>query len=79
LRSLLHRVRGYALAQQRDNEGAAEALRWSLDIAEAAEESYEAALTLQASARLAGDEGASAQSRALLARLGVISTPDVPL
>ena len=57
----------------------AEALRCSLDVAREAEETYEVALTLEAMARLQGDEDAADESRGLLARLGVVSTPDVPL
>jgi ATP/maltotriose-dependent transcriptional regulator MalT len=56
LRALLHRVRGYALAQQGDTEGAAEALRWSIDIARESGETYEVARTLEAIARLRGGE-----------------------
>jgi hypothetical protein len=78
LRALLHRVRAYALAQKGDAESAAEALRWSLEIARKAEETYEAALTLEAMGRLTGEEVAAEDSRALLARLGVVSTPQVP-
>ena len=79
LRGMLHRVRAHALAQRGDAEGAAEALRWSLEIAREAEETYEVALTLESMARLQGDEEAAAESRTLLARLGVVSTPEVPL
>jgi class 3 adenylate cyclase/tetratricopeptide (TPR) repeat protein len=84
LRALLYRLRGYALAQSGDLEAADEALRQSLETARAAEETYEVALTLEAIARLAELRGVdgSAQARessALLARLGVVSTPQVPL
>ena len=84
LRALLHRLRGYALAQSGDLEAADEALQQSLETARAAEETYEVALTLEAIARLAELRGVdgSAQARessALLARLGVVSTPQVPL
>ena len=80
LRALLHRVRAYALAQRGDDEDAvAEALRWSIEIAREAEETYEAALTLEAMSRVRHDESAAAESRTLLARLGVVSTPTVPL
>ena len=78
LRALLHRVRAYALAQQGDATCMAEALRWSLDVAREAEETYEVALTLEAMARLQGDADAADESRGLLARLGVVSTPEVP-
>ena len=79
MRALLHRVRAYALAQQGDAEGAAEALRFSLEVAREAEETYEIALTLEALGRLQGDGRATAESRALLARLGVVTTPEIPV
>jgi tetratricopeptide (TPR) repeat protein len=84
LRALLYRLRGYALAQSGDLEAADEALRQSLESARAAEETYEVALTLEAIARLAelrGVDGSAEarESSALLARLGVVSTPQVPL
>jgi hypothetical protein len=72
-------VRAYALAQQGDAEGAAEALRFSLEVAREAEETYEIALTLEALGRLQGDGRATAESRALLARLGVVTTPEIPV
>ena len=80
LRGLLQR--GHALAQSGDLVAADEALRQSLETARAAEETV--ALTLEAIARLAELRGVdgSAQARessALLARLGVVSTPQVPL
>jgi len=84
LRALLHRLRAYALAQQGDLDGMEDALRYSLDTARAAEETYEAALTLEASARLKElrrEDGsvAAQEAHTLLARLGVVSTPEIPL
>ena len=84
LRALLHRLRGYALMQTQDLEAASESLGRSLEAARAAEETYELALTLEALARLAelrGDEGSATanESKMLLAGLGVVSTPAVPL
>jgi tetratricopeptide (TPR) repeat protein len=81
LRALLQRLRGYALAQSGDVQAARAALRESLATARAAEETNEAALTLEAIARLCRDPNCSEarESAALLARLGVVSTPDVPL
>lgn len=84
LRALLHRLRGYALAQTGDLEGADEALRQSLETAHAADETYEVALTLEAIARLAelrGKDGSTEarESARLLARLGVVSTPEIAL
>ncbi len=82
--ALVHRIRGYALAQRGALDEADEAFARSLDVARAEDETYETALTLEAIARLRelrGEDGSdeAAESRALLARLGVVSTPDVPL
>jgi ATP/maltotriose-dependent transcriptional regulator MalT len=82
--ALVHRIRGYALAKQGELDAAHQAFRTSRGVAESADETYELALTLQAQARLAeltGNETAlqAAESRALLARLGVVSTPRVPI
>ena len=84
LSALLHRLRAYALAQQGDLDGMEDALRHSLATARAADETYEAALTLEAMARLAELRGADGTARAkegqtLLARLGVVATPAIPL
>jgi len=69
--------------QSRNLEAASESLQRSLEAARAAEETYELALTLEALARLAelrGESEASAnESKTLLAGLGVVSTPAVPL
>jgi class 3 adenylate cyclase/tetratricopeptide (TPR) repeat protein len=82
--ALVLRLRGYALLQRGDLDVAEEALRRSLDVARAEDETYELALTLDALARLAGRRGADGnaeakEAKALLARLGVVSTPVVPL
>jgi class 3 adenylate cyclase/tetratricopeptide (TPR) repeat protein len=81
--ALVHRLRGYALMQQGDLDGAAGALEESLKVARSADETYELAVTLEASARLAelrGDDGSAQakESKGLLARLGVVSTPEIP-
>jgi hypothetical protein len=77
------RLRGFALLQRGELDVAEEALRRSLDVARAADETYELALTLDALAQLAarrGEDGSAEakESKALLARLGVVSTPIVP-
>jgi len=82
--ALVYRVRGYALMQRGDLDGAAEALEQSLAVARGADETYELALTLEACACLAElrEEDGSDQAReskGLLARLGVVSIPEVPL
>ncbi|MGZ4307753.1 MAG: AAA family ATPase [Gaiellaceae bacterium] len=82
--AFVHRVRGYALMQKGELDAAGEALRESLELARGADETYELALTLEAVARLAelrGEDGAAEakEAKTLLARLGVVSTPDVPV
>jgi hypothetical protein len=82
--ALVHRLRGYALMQQGDVDPAAEALEEGLKVARSARETYELGLTLEASARLAvlrGEDGTAQakESKGLLARLGVVSTTEVPL
>jgi tetratricopeptide (TPR) repeat protein len=82
--ALVHRLRGYALIQHGELEAAEAALSQSLEIARRADETHELALTLEALARLAelrGEDGSARaqEGKALLARLGVVSTPEVPL
>jgi class 3 adenylate cyclase/tetratricopeptide (TPR) repeat protein len=82
--ALVHRLRGYALAQQGKPGEAKAAFEQSLELARAADETYELALTLDAIGRLKAERGEdgsaeAAEARGLLARLGVVSTPDVPL
>ena len=82
--ALVYRIRGHALAQQGDLDAAHDAFLKSLEVARAADETYELALTLEAIGRLAAareQDGSaeSAEARGLLARLGVMSTPQVPL
>jgi class 3 adenylate cyclase/tetratricopeptide (TPR) repeat protein len=82
--ALVYRLRGYALAQQSEFDAAREAFSKSLEVARAADETYELALTLEAIGRLSearGEDGSvdSTEARGLLARLGVVSTPQVPL
>jgi class 3 adenylate cyclase/tetratricopeptide (TPR) repeat protein len=82
--AFVHRVRGFALAQRGEFDGAWEAFAQSLELAREADETYELALTLEAIGRLKklrGEDGSAEadEARGLLARLGVVSTPDVPL
>jgi class 3 adenylate cyclase/tetratricopeptide (TPR) repeat protein len=82
--ALAHRIRGYALQQLGQAEEALAAFEQSLELARAADETYELAVTLDAIGALktaTGADGSSeaAEARGLLARLGVVSTPDVPL
>ena len=81
---LLHRVRGYALLQLGDYDGAEQCLDESLRIAREGESSYEIALSLQAFARLRERAGADAkpeevEAAELFQALGVVATPEVPV
>jgi tetratricopeptide (TPR) repeat protein len=78
--ALLERLHGYALVQARRAEEARPHLERSLELASGVDADYEVALTLEALGRtgLGGPE-AEAESRAILERLGVLSTPLVPL
>jgi class 3 adenylate cyclase/tetratricopeptide (TPR) repeat protein len=82
--ALVHRIRGFALAQAGDVEAAFAAFDTSAELARAADESYELAQTLEAIGRLKrtrGEDGSTEldESRSLLARLGVVSTAQPPL
>ena len=80
---MLRRVDGYAWVQQGDVERARAQFEAALAAAQAGELAYEEALTVEALERLAeltgtarGDDRPAAD---LLAALGVVATPDVPL
>jgi class 3 adenylate cyclase len=82
--ALVHRIRGYSLLQRGELDDAQAAFETSLELAREADETYELALTLDAIGRLKAlraEDGSAetAEARGLLARLGVVSTPDVPL
>ncbi len=85
LQAMLQRQRGYALLQADDADGAQKCLEESLRLARSVGAEYEVAMTLEALARLAlasGRASASdylAEARFILERLGVVSTPRVPL
>jgi len=80
--AVLHRIRGYALAQRGRTEEAREAFTASLDAARSL--LYEKAITLDALIWLAGHTGQPADTEVLDARaalfgtLGVAATPTVP-
>ena len=77
---LLHRVRGFALAQLGDEDGAQHALHASLRDAEERANIYEVAVTLDALAALGGaPAGSAARRAALLEQLGVEALPDPPV
>jgi tetratricopeptide (TPR) repeat protein len=82
---LLHRVRGYALMQVGDLQGAGDALELSLRLARAGDAGHEVAATLQASTELRKLRGqplapeVEEESRHLFSRLGVVAVPTVPL
>jgi tetratricopeptide (TPR) repeat protein len=85
LRAFVLRVIGYAKAQVAETEAARQILEQSIEAALAAEASYEAALGMQALGRVlqaTGDPRAHevlSEADALLAKLRVVSTPEVPL
>ena len=76
----LERLYGYALVQARRQDEARPRFERSLELARELEADYEVALTLEALGRTRlGDPDAEAESKAILDRLGVVSTPRVPL
>jgi class 3 adenylate cyclase/tetratricopeptide (TPR) repeat protein len=76
----LERLHGYALVQARRTEEAGPRFERSLELARELEADYEVALTLEALGRThLGDPDVKAESKAILVRLGVVSTPQVPL
>jgi tetratricopeptide (TPR) repeat protein len=81
----LHRACGYVLLSDGDVAGARSAFEQSLNAARVRKDDYEAALTLRGLARVARLEGdghfhdLEAESRAILARLGVVSAPEPPV
>jgi tetratricopeptide (TPR) repeat protein len=77
---LLHRVRGFALAQLGDDDGALHALYASLRDAEERANAYEIAITLDALEALGGaPPGSAARRAALLEQLDVEALPAPPL
>ena len=80
---LLHRVRGVTLARTGDPQGAAEALRRSLEAARSDHVDYEVALTLGVMAALGLEDGGRApqdlarESERILRALGVVWVPDL--
>ena len=82
-RASLHRVLGYRAAADRDTDLAARELKQSLALATEADAQFEAALTLEALARLLRNDPEAqvwnAGQAERLARLGVIATAVVPV
>lgn len=76
----LERLNGYALVQARRADEAGPRFERSLELARELDADYELALTLEALGRTRlGDPEAAAASQAIFERLGVVSTPRVPL
>ena len=76
----LERLHGYALVQARRPDEARPRFERSLELARELEADYEVALTLEALGRTRlGEPDAEVESKAILERLGVVSTPRVPL
>jgi hypothetical protein len=76
--AIAERLAGYAVVQSRAGfEEAKPHFERSLEAARAANAEYEVALTLHAVAETSGvDDGRATE---ILARLGIVSTPSVPL
>jgi tetratricopeptide (TPR) repeat protein len=79
IEAMLHRIAGYAAWQEGDRSRAARAFAASLDRSRAAGAPYEEALTLRAIGELEGDTEALATAAATLERMGVVTTPLVPV
>jgi tetratricopeptide (TPR) repeat protein len=78
--AFLERLHGYVLVQARRAGEAGAPFKRSLELARGQGADYEVALTLEALGRTRlGDPEAETESRAILERLGVKSTPLVPL
>jgi tetratricopeptide (TPR) repeat protein len=76
----LERLHGYALVQARRAEDARPRFERSLDLAREFGADYEVALTLEALSRTRlGDHRDEVKSKEIFERLGVVSTPRVPL
>jgi class 3 adenylate cyclase/tetratricopeptide (TPR) repeat protein len=76
----LERLHGYALVQARRPDEARPRFERSLELARELDADYEVAMTLEALGRTRlGEPGSEAESKAILERLGVVSTPRVPL
>ena len=77
-RAMLERLVGYAVVQSRASLSKAQPhFAASLEAARVADEQYELALTMRAIAKTSG--GDSAEADEILARLGVVQIPRVPL
>jgi class 3 adenylate cyclase/tetratricopeptide (TPR) repeat protein len=76
----LERLHGYALVQARRAEEARPRFERSLELARELAADYEVALTLEAMSRTRlGDDHDEVESKEIFERLGVVSTPRVPL
>ena len=82
---LLHRAKAYALMQAGRAAESREALEASLAAARARQADYEIGLTLRALSQFARvadehtDPAVEGESKAILARLGVVEVPEIPL
>jgi len=79
LEPLLHRVKGFALAQRGDVEGATGELRAAVVVASAQEQHYEVLVALDALAALTGVDTGQPGRAELIARLGVTRLAAPPL
>ena len=79
LLAMVDRLAGCALLQQGDVDAGRQRLRSGLDRARQVGAPFEVALAQRVLARLDSDEAAAAEADAILSRLGVVSTPDIPM
>jgi class 3 adenylate cyclase/tetratricopeptide (TPR) repeat protein len=79
LLAMVDRLAGCALLQQGDVDAGRQRLRSGLDRARQVGAPFEVALAQRVLARLDSDEAAAGEADAILKRLGVVSTPDIPL
>lgn len=83
LRSTIHRIRGWALAQFGKQDEAEESFATSLQLARSAGADYEIGLTLDALVRTARSEEPRPEhleeKEQIFQRLGIVSEPEVPL
>jgi class 3 adenylate cyclase/tetratricopeptide (TPR) repeat protein len=79
--AMLHRVRGYALVQLDDADGAQQCYEESIRVARENGRTYELALSLDALAQLRSRDGSdaeAAEASELFDALGIVATPPVP-
>ncbi len=79
LLAMVDRLAGSALLQQGDVDAGRQRLRSGLERARQVGAPFEVALCQRVLARLDADDVAAAEAAAILTRLGVVATPEIPL